>query len=101
MRKFALKGLWPAWLVAALRARFADNPGIRTFVDNSGWLLLDKVLRILLGALVGAWVARYLGPSKFGELSYAVAFIAVFTAIAGLGADGITVRDLARDPRAA
>lgn len=70
-------------------------------MGNSGWLLFDKVLRMLLGVLVGAWVARYLGPSRYGELSYAVAFIAIFLAVAGLGADGITVRDLARNPEAA
>jgi O-antigen/teichoic acid export membrane protein len=74
---------------------------MRAFLGNSGWLLFDKILRMLLGVLVGAWVARYLGPGQYGEISYAVAFIAIFLAVAGLGADGITVRDLARNPQAA
>lgn len=50
-----------------------------------------------LGLVVGAWVARYLGPSQFGELAYVLAYIALFSAIANLGMDGIVVRDIAKD----
>ncbi len=53
---------------------------------------------MLLGVLVGAWVARFLGPERYGELAYAVAYVAVFLAVANLGADGITVRDISRNP---
>lgn len=84
-----------------LSGRLANSPGMRAFIGNSGWLLFDKCIRMTLGVLVGAWVARYLGPNLYGALSYAIAFIAVFTAVAGLGADGITVRDIARQPAAA
>ncbi len=52
---------------------------------------------MLLGVLVGAWVARYLGPANFGELAYVLAYIAFFQAIANLGADGVIVRDIAQD----
>lgn len=70
---------------------------LRQVVTNSGWLLFDRAFRLLLGLFVGAWMARYLGPSQFGELSYAIAFIALFQSIATLGLDGVVVRDLARD----
>lgn len=48
---------------------------------------------------VGVYVARYLGPSKFGLLSYAISFVVLFSAIARLGLDSIVVRDLVRDGR--
>lgn len=68
---------------------------------NSSWLLLDRLVRAVVGLLVGAWVARYLGPSEFGSLAYAIAFVAMFQALATVGIESIVVRDLARDPSAA
>jgi len=41
---------------------------------------------------------RFLGPEQFGYLSFALAFVSLFSAIAGLGLDGIVVRDLVCDP---
>lgn len=43
-------------------------------------------------------MARHLGPEQYGELSYAIAFTAFFQALATLGLDGITVRDLSNRP---
>ena len=56
---------------------------------------------MLLGLAVGAMVARYLGPTDYGKLSYVVAYVAVFMAAANMGGDGITVRDIARNPQMA
>jgi len=56
---------------------------------------------MLLGLLVGALVARHLGPGDYGQLSYVVAYVAVFMAAANMGGDGITVRDIARDKQGA
>lgn len=53
-----------------------------------------------LGLLVGAWVARYLGPSLYGELAYLLAFVAFFQAISELGLNGIAIRDMSRDRQA-
>lgn len=64
---------------------------------NTLWLLCDRLVRLLLGFLVSAWVARYLGIEDFGRYSYVVAFILLFQMIATLGVELITVRDLARD----
>ena len=67
-------------------------------LSNSFWLLLEKLNRAVLGLLVGAWLARYLGPSEYGELAYALAYISFFQAIVNLGTDGIIVRDLVKHP---
>ncbi|MCP5459190.1 MAG: flippase [Gammaproteobacteria bacterium] len=63
--------------------------------------MADNIFRIVLGVLVGAWVARYLGPNQFGELAYALAFVAFFQTVSKLGLDSVVIRDLAKDPNAA
>ena len=66
--------------------------------SNAAWLMLDKMARAGLALTVGAWVARQLGPTQFGELSYAVTLIVLFQGVCNLGADGLIVRDIARSP---
>ena len=75
-----------------------NHQGIRRYGANTLWLFAEQVLRMVAGFLVGAWVARYLGPEKFGLLSYALAFVFIFQGIAKLGLDGIVVRDLVQEP---
>ena len=81
-----------------LRRRIANRPNLLQIVDNIGWLFVDRILRMGVGLLVGVWIARYLGPEQFGSLSFATAFVGLFGAIAGLGLQGIVVRDIVRDP---
>ena len=51
-----------------------------------------------IGLLVGVWVARYLGPERFGLLSFAAAFAGLFSPLSTIGLPSIVVRDLIRDP---
>jgi PST family polysaccharide transporter len=63
--------------------------------------MADRALRMVIGLLVGVWIARYLGPEQFGLYNYAVAFVFLFGTIAALGGlDGIVVRDIIREPAA-
>lgn len=59
---------------------------------------MEQVLRIVAALFVGIYVARYLGPEQFGVYSYAVAFVSLFASVAGLGLNGIVVRDLVNHP---
>ncbi|MDO9268638.1 MAG: flippase [Methylobacter sp.] len=74
------------------------HQGFRRYFANTSWMFAEQILRLIAGLLVGIWVARYLGPGQFGVFSYAIAFAAIFSAIAKLGLDGIVVRDLVREP---
>lgn len=65
---------------------------------NLNWLFADRILRLVGGLVIGVWIARYLGPEQFGIFNYALAFVALFSAVAKLGIDQIVIRDLARSP---
>lgn len=93
--------LWLKYLPARIRSSLEGKEGLHAAIHNSGWIFFDKILRALLGVLVGAWVARYLGPSQFGELAYCIAFIGIFQSVTTLGLDGIVVREIANDPHRA
>lgn len=90
---------WSRFLPWFLRTRVEDSQHLQAIIGNIGWLLLDKVVRMGVGLFVGVWVARYLGPEQFGTLNYAMAFTALFGTLAGLGLDGIVIRDLVRQPK--
>jgi len=49
---------------------------------------------MLIGVFVTAVVARYFGPTLFGQLSYAIAIVSLFTAFATLGMESLTVKAL-------
>ncbi len=75
-----------------------NHAGFRRYFANTSWLFAEKGLRLVVGFFVGVWVARYLGPERYGLLSYAQAFVGLFTAFASLGLDGILVRELVKHP---
>ena len=70
------------------------KPASGSVLQNTGWLIADKVVRVAIGLGVGIWVARYLGPKQFGLLSYAAAFVSLFAWLSDLGLDRIVVREL-------
>ena len=90
---------WLALLPSIVRSRFEGRGGLYAVIANSGWLMFDRIVRAFVGLLVGAWVARYLGPSDYGLLAYVLASVAMFHALATLGADAIVVRDISQRPQ--
>jgi len=84
------------WGTAIQRAFI--NRGFRKYFFNTGWLMTEKVLRLVIGLFVGVYVARYLGPEQFGILNFAMSFVALFGAFAKLGLDGIVVRNALQYP---
>jgi O-antigen/teichoic acid export membrane protein len=49
-----------------------------------------------MGIVVGALVARYLGPDQYGLLGYAASFVGLFLTLPALGTDTLAVRALVR-----
>ena len=76
------------------------SPTLKKIIGNTGWLFFDKVFRMGVGILVWVWIARYLGPDKFGLLNYAIAFVALLTPIATLGLDNLVIREIVKNKNA-
>jgi len=94
MEKNFFKIITPVFLLNI----FKNNPEFRKITANINWLFLDRFVQMGVAFFVGIWVVRYLGPEKYGMLSYAVAFVALFGFIAKLGMDEIIVREFVKNP---
>lgn len=66
----------------------------RLVIRNAGWLIVCRIIKALLGAVVSVLTARFLGPSNFGLVSYASSITAFFAPIVLLGFNSILVQEL-------
>ena len=89
--------MYVAKKIRSAKARLG-SPGVRNIAGNTGWLFLDKIIRMGCGVFVGVWVARYLGPERFGSLNFALAFVALFTTFTTLGLENIVLRNIVLNP---
>lgn len=79
----------------SIKTFFGRNDLVLRAINNFGWLLSDKLTKLLIGFFVNILIARYLGPESYGQLAYGLAFMAFFQAASNLGVDALVVRDLA------
>lgn len=68
---------------------------------NFAWLVGGRTFRLALSVVVGAWVARQLGPADYGRLNTALAVVMMLLAVAGLGLDSFVRQQLVRQPASA
>lgn len=71
---------------------------VSKILKNLQWLIFDRFLRYGVGLFISILVARYLGPEKYGLLSYGLAFASIFGPIATLSADSLIVRNISWFP---
>jgi len=81
-----------------LRKRLVGRDTVRRALENSSWLFCDQILRMAAGLVVGIWMARYLGPERYGWLSYAIATVGLVSSFTSLGVNAVLVRELVRAP---
>ena len=89
---------WIRYLPGFLRNRLEGRFSLQQAVGNSGWLLLDRLVRSGVNFIIIVWLARYLGPQQFGLFNYVLAFVAICNALATFGLDDIVVRELVHSP---
>ena len=68
-------------------------------VKNAGWLIGGRVIQMLVNLIVGRLVARYLGPSNNGLVSYGTAYTTFFATIASLGINSVLVKEFVDNPK--
>lgn len=72
--------------------------GFRRYFANTGWLFFSRVFILFLAFFVSIYVARYLGPEKYGLMNYIISFVGLFSFIPSLGLNSILSRELVKDP---
>ncbi len=70
---------------------------IQKIAKNTGALFTGRVTGHVLSFLCMMYIARYLGPSNFGILTFALAFTGIFSVITDFGLQPLIVREIARD----
>ncbi len=70
----------------------------RAILGSASWYLTEKLVRLVGAFLIGAWVARYLGPTQYGALAFALALVATLGFLASWGIESLAVRDVVQHP---
>jgi O-antigen/teichoic acid export membrane protein len=78
-------------------ARPVDS-GFKRYIISTGWSLISRAIGLFISFFVTIYMVRYLGPDNYGQLSYAVSFVSIFSIIATLGIDSILYRDIVSEP---
>lgn len=67
-------------------------------VKNAGWIIAGRVAQMVLSFFVSVFTARYLGPSNYGIINYAEAYVAFFTSLCTLGINSVIIKDFVDNP---
>src|SRR4051812_28788542 len=70
----------------------------RTVAKTTGALVVARIVAIAAGIGAVSLASRYLGPSGYGALTTAMAFMAIFALLTDFGLSTVAVREIARAP---
>ena len=73
--------------------------GDKRVVANASWIIVCRLVQAILSFLISLFTARYLGPSNFGLINYAISLTAFVTPIMKLGFDSILVQEFINNPK--
>lgn len=67
-------------------------------VKNASWIIGGRLAQMVLSFFVSILTARYLGPSNYGIIGYASAYVSFFTALCTLGINSVIIKDFIDHP---
>ena len=67
-------------------------------VKNASWIIICRVVQAILALIISMITARYLGPSNFGLLNYAISVVAFVLPVMRLGLTSILVQEFISEP---
>ena len=71
---------------------FKNLPEFSNVINSIGWLLFEKVFRLVVGFYVFILIAKHLGPEDFGLLNFVTALTDIFLYFSPLGLNMIVVK---------
>lgn len=70
----------------------------RREIKNASWLIGGKIIQMLISFIISVFTTRFLGPSNFGIINYANAYVAFFTSLCTLGINSVIIKDFIDNP---
>lgn len=67
-------------------------------LKNASWIIICRVVQALLALIISMITARYLGPSNYGLLNYAMSVVAFVLPLMRLGLTSILVQEFISEP---
>ena len=67
--------------------------------SNASWIISGRIVQMLISLIISMFTARYLGPSNYGLINYAAAYVAFFTSFSTLGLNAIIVKEYVENPK--
>lgn len=77
-----------------IKNKIFQSETAKKVLSNSSWRVGNRAFTMVVGMFVVAIVARYFGAEKYGQFNYALSFVALFSALAGLGFTNLAVKSL-------
>ncbi|SMC74067.1 flippase [Pedobacter africanus] len=71
-----------------------DHEAFNKYLKNTGMLMFGKIGSLVIKMLVSIQIANHLGAFNNGILNGAIVYVALFAAVASLGLDQFTVKEL-------
>ena len=47
-------------------------------VNNTLWIMVEKIVQLVISLIVGMISARYLGPANYGMINIGAAYVSIF-----------------------
>ncbi|NME72550.1 flippase [Flammeovirga aprica] len=70
-----------------------QKDGVSSILKNINWLVLDRIIRMVGGLLINAWVSRYLGPKNIGIWDFSVSVTSFFLIFSSLGIERVAIKN--------
>lgn len=67
-------------------------------IKNASWIVVCKLMQSICAFIIGAFTARYLGPTNYGLISYAASIVAFFLPFMQLGFNATLVSEFLSQP---
>lgn len=74
-----------------------NNSKYKSFINNTSWLFIGKILQMSIFFLINIITARVLGPSEFGILGLITTYVSFFIIFSNLGINNVIINELNRE----
>jgi O-antigen/teichoic acid export membrane protein len=86
------------FLLKKITGKNIPQEGFIVYLRNIQWFGVARIGSLIISLAVTMLLARYLGPSDFGKINYALSIIGLFAVFVNLGIDNILYKYIIKTP---